>query len=92
MAHLLKWSHQPERRQASEHSWSATIEHARSSVHEILDENPSLRPQLSEFLAAAYREALALVVGETNLPKQSFPALCLWTLDQMIAEDFWPED
>ena len=34
LAHLLKWSHQPERWRSSEHSWRATIEHARDSARE----------------------------------------------------------
>lgn len=91
IAHLLKWSYQTERRRASEHSWRATIEHARDSVRELLDDNPSLKPQLPEFLPAAYRDALAQVVGETNLPRQNFPAACPWTLDQVMDDDFWPE-
>jgi len=90
MANLLKWSQQPERRRASEHSWRATIEHARESVSELLDKNPSLRRVLPQLLPAAYREALAQVVSETNLPKQHFPAACPWAFDEMMPEDFWP--
>src|SRR6266851_7946350 len=89
MAHLLKWSYQPERRQMSDHSWRATIEHARESVSELLGESPSLKPQLPQLLPQAYRDAVAEVVTQTNLPKRTFPADCPWTLDQMMAEDFW---
>jgi DNA primase len=90
MAHLLKWSSQPQRR-TSEHSWRATIEHARDSARELLQENPSLKPQLPELLSGAYRDALAQVVGETNLPKKNFPAACPWSLAQVLDEHFWPE-
>ena len=89
-AHLLKWSYQPERRRSSEHSWRATIEHARDSARELIEENPSLKPQLQELLSKAYRDALAQVVGETNLPKETFPAASPWSLDQVLDEDFWP--
>jgi len=91
ISHLLKWSYQPERRQMSDHSWRATIEHARESVSELLGESPSLKPQLPQLLPQAYRDAVAEVVTQTNLPKRTFPADCPWTLDQMMAEDFWPE-
>jgi hypothetical protein len=88
LAHLLKWSYQPERRRSSENSWRATIEHARDSTRELVEENPSAKPELHEFLRAAYRDALAQVVGETNLPKKNFPAACPWSLDQVFDEKF----
>jgi DNA primase len=91
MSHLLKWSYQPERRRISEHSWRATIEHARQSVSELLNESPSFKPQLSQLLLQAYRDAVAEAVAQTNLPKRTFPIDCPWTFNQMMAEDFWPE-
>src|SRR5947209_816075 len=51
LAHLLKWSYQPKRRQSSEHSWRSTIEHARESINEVLEESPSLKPRLPQLLA-----------------------------------------
>jgi hypothetical protein len=42
-------------------------------------------------VTAGYRDALAQVLGETGLPEQTFPAACPWSLEQMMAEDFWPE-
>ena len=90
LAHLLKWSHQPQRRRSSQHSWRASIEHARDSARELIEENPSLKSELPELLSKAYRDALAAVVGETNLPKKNFPAACPWSFDQMMDEDSWP--
>ena len=91
IAHLLKWAYQPKRRPASQNSWRATIKHARVSINEILDESPSLKPQLPQMVPAGYRDALAQVLEETGLPEHTFPAACLWSLEQMMAEDFWPE-
>jgi hypothetical protein len=91
MSHLLKWSYQPERRRISEHSWRATIEHARQSVSELLSESPSFKPQLPQLLRLAYSDAVAEAVAQTNLPKRTFPADCPGTFNQMMAEDFWPE-
>ena len=56
-----------------------------------MEENPSLKSQLRELLARAYRDTLAQVVGETNLPEKSFPSSCPWSLEQMLDEAFWPE-
>jgi hypothetical protein len=58
VAHLLKWSYQPEARRLSEHGWRATIERARDSVHELVEESPSFKAQLHEFFRAAYSDAL----------------------------------
>jgi hypothetical protein len=78
LAYLLNWSYQPERRQTSEHSWRSTIEHGRESINELLEESPSLKPRLPQLLAPAYADAVAEVVGETNLAKQTFPSTCPW--------------
>jgi hypothetical protein len=91
LAHLLKWPHQSQRRRSSQHSWRATIEHARDSTRELIEENPSLKPELPEIFSKSYSDALAQVVGETNLPKKTFPATCPWSFDQVLDEDFWPE-
>ena len=91
VAHLLKWSYEPEARRLSENSWRATIEDARDSMRELVKESPSFQPQLPDFLSSAYRSALAQVVAETNLPKKTFPAACPWTLEQVLDDDFWPE-
>ena len=91
LTHLLKWSHQIQRRRSNQHSWRATIEHARDTVLELLEENPSLKPQLRELLVAAYRDALAQVVSETNLPKERFPLKCPWSFAQALDHEFRPE-
>jgi hypothetical protein len=91
LTHLLKWSHQTQRRRLSVNSWRATIEHARDTVLELLEENPSLKPAIPELFPAAYRDALAQVVSETNLPKDRFPAKCPWSFAQTLDQDCWPE-
>lgn len=91
IAHLLKWAYQPRRRPTSQNSWRATIKHSRRSINELLQESPSLRPQLPEILLPAFGDAIAQVLSETGLPEETFPAACPWSLEQMTAEDFWPE-
>jgi hypothetical protein len=91
VAHLLKWSFEAEGRRLSEHSWRATIEDARDSVRELVEESPSFKPKLNEFLSAVYRHALAQAVAETNLPRKTFPTVCPWSLEQVLDDDFWPE-
>lgn len=70
LAHLLKWRFQPERRSRS---WSLTIEEQRLRAERVLQQNPSLAPELNEILADAYRTARLRAARETKLPRSEFP-------------------
>src|SRR5439155_3707071 len=52
--HLLKWRHQPERRGKG---WSQTIFLQRKGIRRMLNENPSLKPDLAALITEAYDEA-----------------------------------
>ena len=88
MAHLLKWQFQPELRG---NSWRNTIEVQRFDVRELLEDNPSLVAKLHERMEKAYPKSLLLVVRETGLSKQMFPARCPFIAQQLLGEDYWPE-
>lgn len=90
LAHLLKWAHQPDQRQWSEHSWRASIRNARLEVEEILEENPGLRPSVPDLFRKAYRKGLNWAIAETNLPEATFPQHCPWELSQVLDAEFWP--
>jgi len=85
--HLLKWHYQPERRGSS---WTRTIILQRRSIRRLLDENPSFRPGLAEFVAAAYDDAAAVVAGVTAQPRSEFPEMCPFTVEQLLTEGFLP--
>jgi hypothetical protein len=57
---------------------------------DLLEENPSLQPYLLEGLQKAYRKAVALAAGETDLPDRTFPVDCPYTLDQILDDNFYP--
>jgi hypothetical protein len=88
LAHLLKWTYQPVRRSPS---WRATIAEQRLSLQDLLDDNPSLRSTLGDQLPNAYRRARLLAIKETNLEDDSFPSICPFALDEVMAEDFYPD-
>ncbi len=88
LTHLLKWQYQPVRRGAS---WEVTIRIQRRDLVRHLRDNPSLQAKLDEAISDAYGDAILAAYGETAIPKQTFPATCPWSFDQMMAEDFWPE-
>ncbi|MGO9260877.1 MAG: DUF29 domain-containing protein [Bryobacteraceae bacterium] len=85
--HLLKWSHQPERRGSS---WTRTILGQRRGIERLLHENPSFRPSLAEVAVEAYEEAADFAAAVTNRPRAEFPAVCPFTLDQLLDEEFLP--
>lgn len=87
LLHLLKWQFQPERRGAS---WEATITVQRDDLDDHLNDNRSLKAQLLEAVQSAYHKASILAHGETGLPRQTFPINCPWTVEQIMAADFWP--
>jgi hypothetical protein len=87
--HLLKWQYQPGYRSPS---WSATIREQRQQIGELLDESPSLKRAPTQDLKTIYRLAVTKAIGDTGLPEATFPAECPFTPDQILAEEFLPED
>lgn len=89
LMHLLKWQFQPNRRSPS---WATTVRDQRDEIEEILTDSPSLRPVVRDTLSATYTRARRKAIGETGLPDTTFPADCPFTPDQILAENFLPED
>jgi Domain of unknown function DUF29 len=86
LLHLLKWQYQPALRG---NSWRLSIEEQRYRLDDHLNDNPSLRAQLTPAMRDAYR--LALAERETGLARNTFPATCPFAFDQAINPNFWPE-
>lgn len=87
LLHLLKWQHQPSRRQRS---WRVTIVRERLAVPRWLKRNPGLGPKLPALLADAYADARKEAAAETGLPPDRFPPACPYALDAVLDEAFWP--
>jgi hypothetical protein len=88
LGHLLKWQFQPQKRG---NSWLATIREQREQLVLLLDENPSLKPYLSEALSIAYKLGLNLAVRETDLPYETFPSDCPYSLEATLDDAFLPD-
>ena len=88
LAHLLKWSAQPERRAAS---WRGTIKEQRAEVADILDDAPSLRLRLVDdgWMERTWNRAVGRAMTETEL--DDFPASCPWTIEQILDASFLPD-
>lgn len=87
IAHLLKWDYQ---HQCRSRSWLATIRIQRRDTLRLLDENPSLKSYLDQAQKDAYVNARDLAMGDTNLPEQTFPLMCPYTLADILDNYFFP--
>ena len=88
LLHLLKWQFQPMRHGPS---WRLSIATTRDILADHLDENPSLRVTIEASVTVAYRRARRNASVETGLADAIFPAVCPWSVDQLLSEDFWPQ-
>ena len=87
IAHLLKWTHQPQQRSSS---WRGSIYNARRAIERRLQESPSLRRRLPELVADVYPDAVFNAANETGLPEASFPAECPYSIDALLDLAHWP--
>jgi hypothetical protein len=88
LVHLLKWRYQPGLRGRS---WRLTIEQQRLHLEEHIATNPSLRSQLDEVMARAYRYARIDAERDTHLPRSAFPVASPFTFDEAMNPVFWPD-
>ncbi|MGH6913580.1 MAG: DUF29 domain-containing protein, partial [Geminicoccales bacterium] len=64
----------------------------RQHIRDLLEESPSLRPHVAKLVQAAYPDAVNNAVDETGLPADRFPADCPYAPDDVLAEDYLPND
>ena len=88
LQHLLKWQFQPDMRGRS---WEATILVQRDQIASHLQDNPSLKPKISEAMREAFRVARLQAIGETKLPRSLVPLECPYTYEMAMRSDFWPD-
>ncbi|MCP5451753.1 MAG: DUF29 domain-containing protein [Gammaproteobacteria bacterium] len=87
LMHLLKWQHQPERRETS---WRLSIKNGRHQVDILVEDSPSLQGRIPDLIAKEYTQARENAALETGLPLATFPELCSFTVEQ-ITGDYWPD-
>jgi hypothetical protein len=87
ITHLLKWTHQPERRSGS---WKATIIAARHELEDLMGRGV-LRNHAEAVLSDAYNRAVERTAAETGLPTITFPSASAYTLDQLLSAELFTE-
>ena len=81
LQHLLKWQYQPNRRSGS---WRNTIDEQRNRIADLLQESPSLQPYVAEVLAECYQRGRKAASNETDLPIDTVPAECGYSIAQIL--------
>ena len=88
LVHLLKWRYQAFRRGVS---WELTIKNQRLDLNDVIDDNPSLKPEIPKILDSAYCKARNTAAKETKITLSVFPDQCPWTLQQIMDDAFFPD-
>jgi len=89
LLHLLKWQYQAVKRSMS---WRNTIAVQRIDIEELFEDSPSLRKEISDKIEVAYEKAKLAAEIETGIEKQNFPAVCPFSLEQILDETYLPDE
>ncbi len=90
LAHLLKWTRQPENQT---NSWRATIDDQRRRIALAIKETSSLKSvmRVADWQEGAWLDARSQARKEMGLPGEDLPEVCPWSMDQALDLEFWPE-
>jgi|RhiMetdeSRZDD1v2_1073273.scaffolds.fasta_scaffold376840_1 uncharacterized protein DUF29 len=83
--------HLPHDLQRAGRLWRITVKTQRVKVAQVLRDNPSLRPTVSQAVADAYAVARLAAAAALDLDEDTVPETCSWTPEQVLAADFWPD-
>jgi len=87
ITHLLKWEYQPDKRSPS---WRKTLKEQRFRLALVLNDSPSLKVGLPEFVAVVYLYAVENAADETGLDRKLFPTVCPYGIEQLLDPAFIP--
>ena len=62
----------------------------RYQIKMVLKDNPSLKPLLQEYITETYSYSRIDVHEETGVFLKNFPETCEWSIEQILADDFYP--
>ncbi|MFS8794139.1 DUF29 domain-containing protein [Synechococcus sp. R55.8] len=88
LLHLLKWQYQPQRRSDS---WLDSITDARTQIGLAIEDSPSLKGYLVEQLEESYQRARRQAARQTGIEISTFPDVCPYSPELVLAEDWLPE-
>jgi hypothetical protein len=85
--YLLKCEFQKSRPQ---NKWRSTLIEQRERIKYLLDDSPSLRRVVPEYIQSNYPAARIMAALETGLPISVFPKEIPYTVEQILDQEFTP--
>ena len=71
-------------------SWRNTLTVQRGELTDLLEDSPSLRAELEQYIERAYTRAGLLAEDETGLAATAFPLECPYALEEILDPAFFP--
>jgi hypothetical protein len=71
-------------------AWRLSVRSARRQIRKLLNESPSLGPQLEEMLIDAYEDGRLEALRDRRLKEDILPKASPWTLAQVMDDTFLP--
>ncbi len=95
IAHLLKWQFQFKQltgiwQEFDGKSWGRSIAEQRKQIARQLKMSPSLKAYFTQAVEDAFDDAVYLAMQETDLPAETFPTACPYSIEQLLDDDFYP--
>jgi hypothetical protein len=87
--HLLKWDHRPDQRA---NRWRATIQEQRTRVRRLLDDSPSLRPEVEPRCEEVYADAVQAAAIDTLLSVSVFPSELPYSVEEIFERELPAEE
>lgn len=89
ISHMLKCQYQPERKGRS---WELTIKGQRRDIAMLIKDSPSLKHPVGnpDFLPDVWVSAVFDAARETGISEYDFPQSPIWTLDEILDDNFLP--
>ena len=79
--HLLKWDHQPGHRS---NRWRSTVAEQRRRIRRLLQDSPSLKPEVEPMCRGAYPGAVQGAAIETRVSDDIFPPTLPYSVEQIF--------
>jgi hypothetical protein len=90
--HLLKLTYWESERAYNQKHWKGEIRIFRQNLHDLLEYSPSLKSYLLSVFEKSYQRGRKTASDKTGLPLNTFPVNPIGTPEQVLDENWYPED
>ena len=90
LVHLLKLTYWTGEKARNEGDWKGEIRNFRRQIIKEVKDSPSLKPYILEIFDECYLSARKNASDRSKLPLDTFPAIAIGSLEQILDEDWFP--